>query len=280
MTKKNKNPNTKILWLTVFLFMTGIILGFSIGIFGIGLQNTKTTKTTTTNTTTPTTTISTNDTPVLITEPQSTAKSEKEAEITTSQILEDSGAISKGAGPTDGSETATISIVEFGDYQCTYCKRYFEEDYTKIMENYVKTGKVAYTFRDFPLTSHPQSLPAALTANCANEQGKFWEMHDMLYEKQNLWSYKDNFKDTFISFAKDLKLDEKQFKDCLEQEKYIYKIQKDIKDGVSYKIIGTPTIFIEKSKIVGAQPYTTFKAIIDQELKKAELEKITSQELP
>jgi protein-disulfide isomerase len=168
--------------------------------------------------------------------------------------------------PTDvilGDEKAPVTIIEYSDYQCPFCERFFTETEPLIRKEYIETGKVKMIYRDFPLPSHPYALPAALAANCAKDQGKFWAYHDVIFKKQNELGNLD-----YIQVAKDLGLNVNEFKSCFDSKKYNSKIQKDYEEGSSIGVNGTPTFFINGRQVVGAQPYESFKTVIDQELNK------------
>lgn len=142
----------------------------------------------------------------------------------------------------------------------------FSADLPQIGKEYIKTGKVNFVYRDFPLSFHKHAQKSAEAAECANEQGKFWEYHDILYGNQSDWSSEGIPK--LKEYAKKLNLDTKKFDDCLDSGKYFQEVQKDFSDGQKYGVSGTPTFFINGIKLVGAQPYETFKRIIEQELQK------------
>jgi protein-disulfide isomerase len=161
-----------------------------------------------------------------------------------------------------GDPNAKITLVEYGDYECPFCKKFFEDTGLALRKNYIETGKVKMIYRDFPLPFHPQAMPAALAANCAKEQGKFWLYHDELFKNQEKLNSLD-----YVKLAQDLGLNTETFKSCFENKKYLQKIQKDYGGGQSIGVNGTPTFFINGKQIVGAQPYSAFEQIIEQELK-------------
>jgi len=165
-----------------------------------------------------------------------------------------------GTMPVLGSDTAPVTIVEFSDFQCPFCKR-FKDDTLDVLRS--KYGdKIKIYFRHFPLESiHPESRHGSQAALCANEQGKFWEMHDQLFLTQELIS-PDNSK----SLAVKLGLNKEQFDSCLDSAKYDSVINTDLQDGATYGVSGTPTFFIDGWRLVGAQPLAQFAAIIDKEL--------------
>ncbi len=168
---------------------------------------------------------------------------------------------------TKGSPDAPVTIVEFSDFQCPFCQRYFKQTYAKIMENYVDTGKVYYVFKNFPLTSiHPQAVGAANAAACAGDQGSFWPMHDLLFEHQDQWAGNNKANEVFMSFADQIGLDKDVFQSCLENEQFSDVIFADLQEGVAAGVTGTPAFFINGKLLSGAQPYEAFVQMIEQAL--------------
>jgi protein-disulfide isomerase len=179
--------------------------------------------------------------------------------------------VSADSDPWIGSKDAQVTIVEFTDYECIFCKKYFEEIFPLIKENYIDTGKVKYVLRDFPMEQHPQSSLAAKTANCADEQNKYWEMHELLFTNQRSWSYSKDTTQILNSYATTLGLNKNDFEKCINNPNTANELEKDIRDAEIYGITSTPTIFVNGKKIVGAQPFeTVFKPAIDQELAETE----------
>jgi len=175
--------------------------------------------------------------------------------------------VSADDDPYIGSPDAPLTIVEFTDFQCSYCRKYFLGSFSRLKEDYIDKNRVRYVVRDFPLGEHPQSLPAAEAAECAGEQNKYWQMHDMLFINQDKWSYRDNAEDIFMDFAGQIQLDKNAFSYCLETGRFRQEIAKDVSDAELYKVVSTPTIFIGGKKVIGAQSYETFRSIIEDELK-------------
>jgi protein-disulfide isomerase len=177
--------------------------------------------------------------------------------------------------PIIGNPNAPITIIEFSDFQCPFCARFHVETLPSIMNEYINDGQVKLVFRDFPIQSiHPNALPASVAAECANEQKKFKEMHDVLFENQKEWSNQsiDNAMITFNQYASKMGLEEEKFDSCLKNGKYIEEIQKDLDDGRTYGISGTPGFFVGNDQIgfvelKGAQPFENFKKVIDSQLK-------------
>ncbi len=170
--------------------------------------------------------------------------------------------------PKLGSDDAPIVMVEFSDFQCPFCKRYYEDSYKQLKSEYVDTGKVQLVFRDFPLTIHENAKSAAIAAECAQEQGKWETMHDMLFEKQENWAG-GNGRELFISYAKNMGLDVSRFETCYGREDIVEEIRADFDAGLTAGVAGTPTFFIGKRgerahMITGAQPYSQFKEAIEE----------------
>lgn len=176
-----------------------------------------------------------------------------------------------------------VTIAEFADYQCPACS-YESPVLKKIVTDY--NGQVNLVFRNFPLPQHDNALLAALAAEAAGEQGKFWEMHDKIYENQFAWSTETTLPDAtaksapapvtgtavayqlFMGYAQELGLNMDQFKKAVDSQKYLSKIQKDQKDGESISIDSTPTLFVNGKKVQGGAPdYSTLKNLIDSEIK-------------
>lgn len=172
--------------------------------------------------------------------------------------------VTVGDNPAEGDKNAPVTIVEFSDFQCPYCGRFYSQTYTQIREQYIKTGKVKVYFRNFPLSFHENAQKAAEAVECAGEQGKFWEMHDKLFENQDKLDVA-----SLKQYAKDLKLDTTKFNTCLDSGKMASKVQKDFSDGSSFGVSGTPSFFINGKLLVGAQPFSAFQQEIEAALKEA-----------
>ena len=165
--------------------------------------------------------------------------------------------IGEGGRPAKGSASAPITIIEFSDYECPFCKR-AEPTVEKVLETY--GDKIRLVFRDYPLPFHANAKPAALAAACAEEQGKFWEYHHKLFTSAALDG------DTLRSLAGELGLDQAKFDECLASEKYASVVEKDMADASAVGVRGTPAFFINGRMISGAQPFEKFQEIIDEEL--------------
>ena len=172
--------------------------------------------------------------------------------------------------PTLGHGSARVTIVEFSDYQCPFCHRHWSQVLPELVKDYVKTGKVRYVFRDFPIASlHPQAHRLHEAAHCAGDQGRYWEMHDRLFEDPQRSDAKD-----LVARARALGLDEPRFERCLAGGVHAAKVRQAIADGEKARVRGTPTFFLAITEpdgapirpqrlVVGAQPYAAFKQAID-----------------
>lgn len=162
------------------------------------------------------------------------------------------------------NKDAKVSVVEFGDYECPACAQAYpivkqlEKDYG---------DKVNFVFRNYPLTQHKNAQIAAEAAEAANAQGKFWEMHDKLYEKQSEWGESDSPMDKFLVYAKDLGLDVNKFKSDVSSSKYSTFIQSDVSDGNTVGINATPTFYVNGEMLVGLPAYSGFSDKINAFLK-------------
>lgn len=161
-----------------------------------------------------------------------------------------------------GDADAPVTIVEFSDFECPFCARFYQQTLNQIDEQYIKTGKVKFVYRDFPLSFHPNAQKAAEASECAGEQDKFWEMHDQLFE-----SGVSGGVSSFKQFAADIGLDTDDFNTCLDSGAMASEVQKDMRDGTAAGIRGTPGFVVNGQLISGAQPFSVFQQIIDAELK-------------
>lgn len=178
------------------------------------------------------------------------------------------GTISTAMGsPILGFESAPITIVEFGDYQCHQCYNWFHNTKDSVVENYIETGKANLIFVDLAFLGR-DSPKAAAASYCAEEQGKYWEFHDLLYNSQEGidtgWANSERLK----AFAFSLELDMELFNSCVDSGKFSKRVQYNIAEAKKQGASGTPTFIIvnsngEQQKLVGAQPYSVFKNVLD-----------------
>lgn len=168
--------------------------------------------------------------------------------------------------PVFGPEDAPITIIEFSDFECPFCQRHFAQVYPQLLAEY--PDQIRFVYKDFPLTSiHPNAQSAALAAQCAFEQGEFWEYHDLLFSSRlplNVSSYQQ--------YASELELDVETFSACIEEERYAAQVAADVDQAHSLGVQSTPTFLVNGIVIVGAQPFEAFAQVIDYELSQAEAE--------
>jgi len=173
--------------------------------------------------------------------------------------------------PAKGSPDAPVTIIEYSEFQCPYCALFVKETLPLIEENYIATRKVRLIFRNFPV--HQQAVVAAGAAVCAQEQDKFWPMHDTLFAQQEEWSGNTDFLALLQGYAKDIALDTDKFTSCLipeegKEPKWLDKLERDFEAGQEAGVQGTPSFLINDQLIVGAQPFEVFQEVIEQELAK------------
>jgi protein-disulfide isomerase len=179
--------------------------------------------------------------------------------------------------PSMGGPDARVAIIEFGDYQCPICNQHATQTLPQIVENYVKTGKVRYFFKDTPVEAiHPQALKASEAALCAGEQGRYWEMHDRLFQNPLALAVTELSKHALA-----VGLDVPRFQQCLDKNQYADQIRKDIQDAVKSGVRGTPTFYLqllkpadsEKKSVIslsGFKPFSVFQQTLDRMLSDVE----------
>lgn len=171
--------------------------------------------------------------------------------------------------PFRGAASSTVAIIEYGDFECPFCRHFQHDVYPQVLDNYIKAGKVKYFYRDMPLPFHQHALPAARAARCAGEQGKYWEMYDTLFADK-LASTAAEIDDQ----AKGLGLDTAKLDTCVSSDRFAAAIHRNVDEASKMQIRGTPTFLIGtispgsdlvnvKTTVIGAQPFDAFKAAID-----------------
>ena len=168
-----------------------------------------------------------------------------------------------------GSKDAPLTVVEYTDYQCPFCQRFHITAYPEIKKNYIDTGKVRFYSKDLPLDFHPNAMRAAQAAHCAGEQGKFWELRDVMGANPDKLDIGH-----IIGFATGLKLDTQKIQECINSDKYKDRVQADVAEAMRIGASGTPAFIVGKSTgngvdgelVVGALPYSMF----DQKLRDAQ----------
>jgi protein-disulfide isomerase/plastocyanin len=171
--------------------------------------------------------------------------------------------VSADDDPVKGDPNAPVTIIEFSDFECPFCGRFYTDTLPGLEEKYIKTGKVKLVYRDFPLESiHPTARPAAEAGECADDQGKFYEFHDLAFENQRGLT-----RDNFVKWAGELGLDVDRFTKCLDSNTHAAEVSKDLADGTAAGVTGTPAFFVNGRLLSGAQPLSAFEAIIEAELR-------------
>ena len=176
--------------------------------------------------------------------------------------------VDAGHLPVLGNKNAKVTVIEFADFQCPFCERFFKDAEINIIKEYVNSGKVKFAFRHYAFLGQ-ESTWAAEASECANEQGKFWEYHDYLYNHQGAENSGTCAEDKLIGFATSLGINTDQFSSCLNSDKYAKQVSDDLAAGQKSGVTGTPASVVNGQLVVGAQPYSAFKTLIDQELSKS-----------
>ena len=165
-----------------------------------------------------------------------------------------------------GREDAPVTMVEFTDYQCPFCRKFEHDSFAELKKNYIDTGKVRFVSRDLPLEFHPNAAPAAQAVRCAGEQHKFWEMHDSIMQD----AATDLSADSILKYGDKVGLDMTTFRACVAEKRFVAAIQQDTSDAGTLGISGTPSFVIAKTapdqmdgvRIVGAVSYSVFDSTI------------------
>lgn len=170
-----------------------------------------------------------------------------------------------------GDKDAPVTIIEFSDYECPFCKRHFTDTFPQLKEKYIDTGKVKFIFRDFPLAFHdPLATQQAMAAECVREQTDdetYFAYHDLMFE--NTTSNGNGMqKEKLYELAEQVGADRTTFTECLDSEKYKDEVSKDLADGQKAGVSGTPGFLINGQLVSGAQPFNVFEQIIEAELNK------------
>ena len=171
--------------------------------------------------------------------------------------------------PALGDPKAAVTIIEFGDYQCPFCRQFWRETFPRLKKDYIDTGKVRFIYRDYPQAVHPEAMISAIAAECADDQGKYYEFHDKVFSEQDrrgrdVVRYRAA---ELKRWAADLKLDTAAFDACLDSERHKDEVSKDFKDLDGLGFEGTPIFFVNGRALVGAHPFATFQKVINDFLK-------------
>jgi protein-disulfide isomerase len=167
-----------------------------------------------------------------------------------------------------GDPNAPVTVIEFSDFQCPFCRRFYTATIQDLKTNYIDTGKVYFVYKHFPLSFHPAAQKSAEAVECANEQGKWIEMHDKIYDEQEKQG-QGTIQYTTVdikTWARSIVIDSTEFNTCLDSGKYAEKVSDDMAEGQSVGVSGTPASFVNGILVSGAQPYDSFKTLVDSEL--------------
>jgi protein-disulfide isomerase len=160
--------------------------------------------------------------------------------------------------PSLGPDDAPITIVEFSDYQCPFCRRFHQQTFQALLDAY--PGQIRFIYRNLPVTAGEEPTNSALAALCANDQDVFWEYHDKLFTNDAL------NRNTYLQHAEELELDMDEFTACYDERKHMDAITADMQYAANIGVRSTPTFFINGLAFVGAQPLPNFQQLIDSEL--------------
>jgi protein-disulfide isomerase len=177
--------------------------------------------------------------------------------------------ISLKGKPIKGPAKAKVTIVEYSDFQCPFCTRGYQTMESQVLKDY--GDKVKFAYKNFPLPMHPWAEPAAIATECALQQKPeaFWKLYNFYFNNQRDIT-PQNLKDKSLEALKDDGIDAAKFTDCLDNKKTLDLVKQDQQEGQSVGVNGTPAFIINGRLISGAQPYENFKAIIDDELARAD----------
>lgn len=222
--------------LTIFAFATGVLLGYVVW----GMESAS----------------------AAVSAPQSVAQAQGpvvEAPVTNEPQFPPRYDVPSDGFPSIGPANAPITIIEFSDYQCPFCRRWHDEVYQSLLNAY--PGQIRLVYRHFPLTSiHPDAFPAAEAVMCAGEQDAYWPFHEKLFSSDALGTA------VYTQYAQELGLDMDTFQSCLTEGRFKEAVQSDLDFAVNLGVRSTPTFFINGLAIVGAQPLNIFQQVIDKEL--------------
>ena len=170
-----------------------------------------------------------------------------------------------GDAPVKGDKDAPVTIIEWSDYECPFCSRFYSDTLKQIEEQYIKTGKVKFAYKDFPLSFHPNAQKSAEAAKCVRDElgdDGYWAFHDKIFENQGSLS-----PDSLKVWSKEVGANSAKFDSCLSSGKFAAKVQSEFREGQTAGVQGTPAFFINGKLISGAQPFPAFQSAIEEELR-------------
>lgn len=167
-----------------------------------------------------------------------------------------------------GDKDAKVAIVEFSDFQCPFCRSFYNGAFDQIKSEYIDTGKAYLVYKHMPLSFHPAAVVSAQAAECVGEQGKFWEFHDKIYDEQAKQGGGtiEYSRVELVAWAGDIGVNVADLNSCLDDGRYLDKIEQHITEASKAGVLGTPSFVINGQSISGAQPFAAFQAVIEAEL--------------
>jgi protein-disulfide isomerase len=172
-------------------------------------------------------------------------------------------ALERGPGPSKGDAAAPVTLVEFSDFQCSYCRKFWRDTLPGIEEKYIRTGKVRFVYRHLAVLG-AASVEAAIAAECADQQGKFWPYHDRLFASGGIFALSEG---SLKGYAVQLGLDAAQFGQCMAAPQTQEKVERETLVGRAIGMTGTPAFLINGKRMIGAQPPEVFEQILEAMLK-------------
>lgn len=174
--------------------------------------------------------------------------------------------------PVLGDPKAKVTIIEFGDYQCPFCRIFWKDTLPRLRKECLDTGKVRLVFRDFPQSVHPEAAAAAQAAECADDQQRYWPYHDKIFREQDRRGQEGEvvrFRAADLKrWGADVGLDAAAFNECVDSGRHKDEVAKDYADAAGVGIQGTPVFFVNGRALFGAHPFATFQKVIEEELSK------------
>ena len=174
--------------------------------------------------------------------------------------------------PVLGDPKASITIIEFAAYQCPFCRIFWKDTFPRLKKEYIDTGKVSFVFRDFPQKDHPEAIAAAMAAECAADQGRYWPYHDRIFREQDRRGQQGEvvrFRAADLKrWATDVGLEAAPFNECLDSGRHNDEVTRDHDDAAGVGMQGTPVFFVNGRALLGAHPFATFQKVIEEELSK------------
>ncbi|NOT08231.1 MAG: thioredoxin domain-containing protein [Gemmatimonadales bacterium] len=161
-----------------------------------------------------------------------------------------------------GSDSAKVEVTEYGDYQCPACEAFESVQFPSIRQQLIETGLVRWRYRDYPLDIHPHARVAAHAAACGSDQGKYWEMHAIIFDRQGEWSPLRNAAGKFSDYAKEIGLDQAAYDQCMSSAKYAGRIQASYQESIKLGIPSTPTFVLNGRMYPGALPSDSLNALV------------------